>query len=123
MKIYYAKTHEKLMVDGNTATLTISDHAIDELGDIVYLEFPEVGDSVDQGDSIIVIESVKAASDVYAPVSGTVLEVNGDADDDPSIINQKEEGSNWLIKLQLTDESVAQLESLLSESDYKASLS
>jgi glycine cleavage system H protein len=123
MTTYYAKTHEKLTVDGSTGVLTISNYAIEELGDIVYLELPSVGDSIEQGKGIIVIESVKAASDVYAPVSGTVLEVNQDAEDDPSLINQLQGDDNWLIKIELSDDAKQQLESLMSDADYQASIS
>lgn len=122
MKTYYATTHEKLMVDGNIATLTISDHAIDELGDIVYIEYPKVGDEIKQGDNIIVIESVKAASDVYAPVTGKILALNSEAESDPSLINQKEPATNWLIKIELATEGLAQCDQLMDEQSYQQSL-
>lgn len=114
----YTRTHEWVRVDGDTAVLGITDTAQSELGDITYLELPEPGDSVSAGESFGVVESVKAASDVYSPIDGSVVERNDAAVETPELINQSPYEKAWLIKVQLSDP--AQLDSLLSNADYDA---
>ena len=102
----YTESHEWVHADedGN-ARIGISDHAQEALGDLVYVELPAIGDEVGQGDPIAVVESVKAASDIYAPVSGKVIAINEDLDDDPAIINTDPYDDGWLFQLELTDSS------------------
>ena len=117
MSLYFTREHEWISVDGDTATVGISDHAQQALGDIVYAEVPEAGRQVSKGDDAAVVESVKAASDVYAPVSGEVIEGNSALADDPAIINRDPEGEGWFFKLKLGDPS--ELEGLMTEADYR----
>ena len=114
----YTKEHEWVSVKGDVATIGITDHAQKELGDIVYVELPEAGSRFSKGDGMVVVESVKAASDVYAPVSGEVTAVNDALEGDPALINNAAQGEGWLIRLKLDDES--QLDGLLDDSAYKA---
>lgn len=107
-----------LQVDGNTATCGISDHAQAQLGDVVYASLPEVGDEFDAGDVAASVESVKAASDVYAPLSGTVVAVNEELNDDPGLINVDAQGNGWFFKLELKDAS--ETGSLMDEAAYEA---
>jgi glycine cleavage system H protein len=104
-------------VDGDIGTVGISDFAQDALGDIVFVDLPEVGDEFEKGDSFGSVESVKAASDVYAPVSGTVVEINETLSDEPGSVNTEAEGSAWFIKLQIKDAS--ELSSLMGEAAYR----
>ena len=99
----YATSHEWVRLDGEIATVGISDHAQQELTDVVFVELPAMGRSVDAGDPTAVVESVKAASDIYAPVSGEVLEVNPDVEADPSLVNTDPYGKGWIFKLKLKD--------------------
>jgi glycine cleavage system H protein len=117
MSLYFTREHEWISVDGDTATVGISDHAQQALGDIVYAEVPEAGRQVSKGDDAAVVESVKAASDVYAPVSGEVIEGNAALADDPAIINRDPEGEGWFFKLRLSD--TGELDGLMSEADYR----
>jgi glycine cleavage system H protein len=117
MSLYFTKEHEWIRVDGDVATVGISDHAQEALGDIVFAEVPEGGRSVNKGDDCAVVESVKAASDVYAPVSGDVTEGNSALADDPALINRDPEGEGWFFKLKLSDQS--ELDGLMSEADYR----
>lgn len=117
MSLYFTKEHEWVRVEGDVATVGISDHAQEALGDIVFAEVPDAGRSVGKGDDAAVVESVKAASDVYAPVSGEVIEGNSALGDDPSLINRDPEGDGWFFKLQLSDPS--ELDGLMSEADYR----
>jgi glycine cleavage system H protein len=117
MSLYFTKEHEWVRVDGDVATVGISDHAQEALGDIVFAEVPNAGRNVAKGDDAAVVESVKAASDVYAPVSGEVVEGNGALGDDPSLINRDPEGDGWFFKLKLSDTS--ELEGLMSEAEYR----
>ena len=117
MSLYFTKEHEWVRVDGDVATVGISDHAQEALGDIVFAEVPDAGRTVGKGDDAAVVESVKAASDVYAPVSGEVVEGNPALGDDPSLINRDPEGEGWFFKLKLSDPS--ELEGLMSEADYR----
>ena len=117
MSLYFTKEHEWIRVDGDEATVGISDHAQEALGDIVFAEVPEAGRSLSKGGDAAVVESVKAASDVYAPVSGEVVEGNSAIADDPALINRDPEGDGWFFKLKLSDPS--ELDGLMSESDYR----
>jgi glycine cleavage system H protein len=116
----FTKSHEWVRVDGDTATVGLADFAQSELGDITYLELPEVGDSITAKDPLGVVESVKAASDIYAPVSGEVVERNETAIDKPELVNQDPFGDAWLIKVRLSD--TAQLDDLLDTDAYNALL-
>jgi glycine cleavage system H protein len=117
MSLYFTKEHEWVRVEGDVATVGISDHAQGALGDIVFAEVPDAGRTVAKGDDAAVVESVKAASDVYAPVGGEVVEGNGALADDPSLINRDPEGEGWFFKLKLSDPS--ELEGLMTEADYR----
>jgi glycine cleavage system H protein len=117
MSLYFTKDHEWLRVEGDTATIGISSHAQEALGDIVFAEVPEAGKRVGKGQEAAVVESVKAASDVYAPVSGEVVEGNPALADDPALINSDPEGAGWFFKLKLDDPS--ELEGLMDENSYR----
>jgi glycine cleavage system H protein len=117
MSLYFTKEHEWVRVEDDVATVGISDHAQEALGDIVFAEVPEAGRTVAKGDDAAVVESVKAASDVYAPVGGEVVEGNSALADDPSLINRDPEGEGWFFKLKLSDAS--ELDGLMSEADYR----
>jgi glycine cleavage system H protein len=118
MSRYFTQEHEWISVEGDTATVGITDFAQAQLGDIVFVEVPEAGKQVTKGGDAAVVESVKAASDVYAPVTGTVTEGNQALADDPSLVNSDPEGEGWFFKLQLSDQS--QLEGLMDADAYKA---
>jgi len=117
MTRYYTKDHEWVKVDGDEAIIGISIYAAKELGDITYVELPREGSDVIVGDTIGVVESVKAASDVYSPISGTVLSVNKALDDDPGIINHSPEEKGWICKLENID--LVELEDLMDEAAYE----
>ena len=117
MSLYFTREHEWIRVDGDTATVGISDHAQQALGDIVFAEVPSVGKSLARGDDAAVVESVKAASDVYAPVSGEVTAGNDALGDDPALVNRDPEGEGWFFKLKLADPS--ELEALMAEDAYR----
>ena len=118
MTRYYTKDHEWIEVDGDTATVGITDYAQGQLGDIVFAEVPTVGSTLKKGGDAAVVESVKAASDVYAPVSGTVTEGNAALGDEPALVNSDPEGGGWFFKLSLSD--VGELGGLMDEPAYKA---
>lgn len=118
MSRYFSQDHEWIDVDGETGTVGISDYAQGQLGDIVFVEVPEDGKKLAKGDDAAVVESVKAASDVYSPVSGTVVEGNAALADDPALVNSDPEGEGWFYKITLSDPS--ELESLMNESAYEA---
>jgi len=101
----YSETHEYVIVDGNIATIGISATAADELGDITYVDLPSEGDEVSKGAVLCSVESVKAASDVYVPVSGKIIEVNAELDGTPEIINDDAEGKGWICKIEMSDTS------------------
>lgn len=101
--LQYAKTDEWIRIEGDRATIGLSDYAQDQLNDIVYIELPEVGTELEQGDSFGTVESVKAASDLYMPVSGKVTEVNTALEDEPELINADPYGKGWIIKITVTD--------------------
>jgi glycine cleavage system H protein len=117
MSLYFTKDHEWVRVDGDTATVGISDHAQEQLGDIVFAEVPETGRRLTKGQEAAVVESVKAASDVYSPVSGEVVDGNSKVADDPSIVNSDPEGEGWFFKLKLDKPS--ELDGLMNEADYR----
>lgn len=114
----YTKEHEWVLVEGDTAMIGISDHAQQELGDIVYVDLPKVGAKLEQGASFGSVESVKAVSDVYAPVSGDVIEINTTLADTPESLNQDPHGAAWLVKLKLSNP--AEVAGLMSAADYLA---
>jgi glycine cleavage system H protein len=116
----YTRTHEWVKVDGDIATIGITDFAQSELGDITYIELPAVGSTLDKSDSLGVIESVKAASDVYAPISGEVVEDNTTVEEAPETVNSSPFEDAWLVKLRITDPS--QLDELLDADAYEALL-
>ena len=113
----YTKDHEWVRIDGDLAVVGISDYAQSQLGDVVYVELPEIGRLVEQGKEAAVVESVKAASEVYAPVSGEVVEVNEALAADPARVNADPIGEGWFIKLRLDDPK--QLDTLMDEEAYK----
>ncbi len=119
MATYYAESHEYVRVEGEYGYIGITDHAQHELGTIVYVDMPEVDDEVEAGSDFGAVESVKAASDLIAPVSGTVVEVNEALDDDPGLIN-KDAAANWIIKVKISDP--AELDDLMTEEAYQASI-
>jgi len=114
---YYSKDHEWIKVDGDAATVGITEFAQKQLGDVVYVELPEPGTEMEFHQSLGVIESVKAVSDIYSPVSGEVVEVNEGLNDSPELINEDPHGKGWIVKMKLKEE--ADLEKLMSASDYE----
>jgi glycine cleavage system H protein len=121
MSLYFTKEHEWVRVEGDTATVGISDHAQEQLGDIVFAEVPETGKRLSKGQEAAVVESVKAASDVYSPVSGEVIEGNSKVSDDPSIVNSDPQGEGWFFKLRL--DNPGEVEGLMDEGAYRDWLS
>ncbi|MEO7602461.1 MAG: glycine cleavage system protein GcvH [Sphingomicrobium sp.] len=117
MSLYFTKDHEWIRVEGDTATVGISKHAEEALGDIVFAEAPEPGRQLSKGGDAAVVESVKAASDVYSPVTGEVTEANPAIADDPAIINRDPEGKGWFFKLRLSDPS--EVDGLMDEAAYR----
>ncbi|HXH53234.1 MAG TPA: glycine cleavage system protein GcvH [Sphingomicrobium sp.] len=117
MSLYFTREHEWIRIEGDTATVGISDHAQQALGDIVFAEVPEAGRTLTKGGEAAVVESVKAASDVYAPVGGEVVEGNQAIADDPALINRDPEGEGWFFKLRLDD--LAEVEGLMDEQSYR----
>lgn len=117
MTTYYTKEHEWIAVEGDHATVGITDYAQGQLGDVVFVEVPEAGRSVSKGGEAAVVESVKAASDVYAPVSGTVTEGNQALADQPDLVNSDPEGEGWFFKLTLSDNE--ELNGLLNADQYR----
>ena len=119
-ELKFLSSHEWVMVEDGIATIGVSDHAQELLGDLVYVELPEVGDTVAAGDSVGVIESVKAASDTYAPISGEIIEVNADLEDAPERINVDPYGDGWMYKMSIED--AEELENLLDAAAYSDSI-
>ena len=117
----FTKDHEWVELDGDVATIGISKYAADQLGDVVFVETPEVGKTVNKGESLAVVESVKAASDVYAPISGEVVESNGELAGAPESVNADPEAGAWFAKLKVTDPS--QLDGLMDRAAYDEYLS
>ena len=111
-ELKYTKEHEWVKVEGNKVIIGVTDYAQHQLGDIVFVELPDVDDEVSSGDSIVVLESVKAAADVYAPVDGVIVEVNEGLEDDPALVNTDPYGDGWLVAIELADE--AELDGLLT---------
>ena len=118
MSVYYSKDHEWISVDGDTATIGITDFAQGQLGDVVFVEVPEAGRHIAQGGEAAVVESVKAASDVYSPVGGDVIEGNQALVDDPALVNSDPEGEGWFFKLRLADTN--ELNDLMNADQYRA---
>ncbi|OUC65843.1 glycine cleavage system protein GcvH [Acinetobacter seifertii] len=119
-ELKYARTHEWIKIEGDLVITGITDHAQDELGDLVYVETPEVGSKVTAGEQAGVVESVKTASDIHAPVSGTVVEVNTDLEDDPDFVNEDPYGKGWIYKIK--PDNMADVEKLLTNAEYEAGL-
>lgn len=117
-KLYYTQDHEWISLDGDIATVGITVHAQEQLGDLVFVDLPKTGTKIAVGDGVVVVESVKAASDVYAPVDGEVIEINEALASDPSLVNQNAESSGWLWRMKLSDKN--QLDALLDKAAYDA---
>lgn len=115
-ELRYSKEHEWVRVDGDAVTIGVTDYAQDQLGDIVYLDLPSAGSNVSQADKMGEIESVKAVSDLFSPISGEVVEINQEAVDEPELVNSEPYGRGWLVKLRLSD--VGEIEGLLSADSY-----
>lgn len=116
----YTKEHEWIELKGDVATVGITNYAQEQIGDVVFVELPEIGDSFSAGDNACVIESVKAASDIYAPISGEIVEVNEELEANSALVNEDAEGSAWIFKMKISDES--ELNDTLDEEAYKAIL-
>ena len=119
-ELKFMSSHEWVLVEDGVATVGVSDHAQELLGDLVYVELPETGTTVSAGDSVGVIESVKAASDTYAPISGEIIEVNSDLEDSPEHINNDPYGDGWMYKMSIEDED--ELENLLDADAYSEAI-
>ncbi len=117
-KIYFSDEHEWISVEGGVGTVGITEYAQEQLGDVVFVELPEVGAEVDKGDDVAVVESVKAASEVYAPVSGEIVEINEELADAPGLVNQNAEGDGWFFKIKLSEET--ELDDLMNREEYDA---
>ncbi|MFL4997991.1 MAG: glycine cleavage system protein GcvH [Microvirga sp.] len=117
MTTRYTKDHEYIRVEGDAGIVGISDYALGQLGDVVFVELPSVGKTLSKGDEAAVVESVKAASEVYAPVSGEVVEVNSDLESSPGTVNEDPAGRGWFMKIRLTDQS--ELDGLMTEEQYQ----
>ena len=120
MSMYFTEDHEWVRVEGDTATIGITQYAAEQLGDVVFVELPEIGKVVAKGSEAAVVESVKAAGEINAPVSGTVSAVNGALEDAPQTVNEAPEGDGWIVKMTVTDSS--ELAGLMDEAAYKAFL-
>ena len=119
-ELKYASTHEWVKIEGDLVITGISDHAQDALGDLVYVEMPELGQQITAGQQTSVVESVKTASDIHAPISGEVVEVNSSLEDDPDFVNDDPYGKGWIYKIK--PNNIADIEKLLSSSEYEAGL-
>ena len=117
-ELKYLSSHEWARVEGDVVTIGITDHAQDSMGDLVYVEVPEVGQQVNAGDEAGVVESVKAASDIYAPVAGEILAVNEKLEDEPELVNTDPYGDGWMFQIKMSDS--AELDAMLSAADYLA---
>ncbi len=115
--VKYSEDHEWIRIDGDVATVGITDHAQEQLGDVVFVDLPAVGTQVEKGGDAAVVESVKAASEVYAPITGEIVEVNSDLEGEPSKVNAEAESGGWFMKIKIADTS--ELESLMDEAAYK----
>ena len=116
MTVKYTKDHEWIKVDGDVATIGITEHAQQQLGDVVFVELPAIGKAVNKGGEAAVVESVKAASEVYAPVTGEVIAVNKELEGDPALVNRGAEGDGWFMKVKLKDKS--ELTGLMDKAAY-----
>ncbi len=116
-ELLYTKDHEWVFIEDNVATVGITDHAQNELGDITYVELPEDDAEFSEGDEVCTVESVKASSPVFSPLSGQIIEVNTELEDEPGAINSDSYGAGWIFKMEFTDES--ELENLLNSEDYE----
>ena len=116
--LLYSKDHEWVEVNGDIATIGITDHAQAELSDVVFVDLPTVGDSISAGDAVTVVESVKAASDVYTPISGEILEVNEELSNDPALINSDPYAAGWIYKVRI--ELPSELDDLMNAADYES---
>ena len=114
----FTKDHEWIRVDGDVATVGITNHAQSQLGDVVFVEVPEVGRKAAQGEAVAVVESVKAASDVYSPVTGEVIEANGDLTGTPGLVNEDAEGKAWFFRMKIANP--AELDALMDRTAYEA---
>ena len=119
-ELFFTKDHEYCRVDGDIVTIGISDYAQEQLGDITYIELPEVGDSLSKGETFATVEAVKAASDTYMPISGEVVEINEELEDAPELVNQDCYSAGWIVKIKISDKS--ELEALMNADTYKASI-
>jgi len=117
MTIKYTEEHEWIRVDGDIATIGITHYAQEQLGDVVFVELPELDTACDTGDEVAVVESVKAASDIYAPVSGVIVGANDALNTQPELVNSDPEGEGWFFQMRLAD--TAELDALLDEADYQ----
>jgi glycine cleavage system H protein len=114
--VKFTEDHEWVLVDGDVATIGISNYAQEQLGDVVFVELPDVGKELAKGDEAAVVESVKAASEVYAPISGEIVETNNALDETPAQVNEDAEGAGWFVKMKLSDAN--ELEELMDEAAY-----
>ncbi len=114
----FTKEHEWISLEGDVATIGITDHASHELGDITFVELPNIGDQASSGEVLTVVESVKAASDVFSPVSGTICEINQELENNPALVNESPEEEGWICKVKDVDSS--ELDDLMEESEYRA---
>ena len=116
--LLFTKDHEWVRVQGKVVVVGITDYAQDELGDVVFVDLPSVGDQVEEGEGFAVVESVKAVSDIYAPVSGTIVKVNTELEDSPELINESPHEQGWIVEIELAEGT--QLDDLMSEEEYEA---
>jgi len=116
----YTTSHEWVSIDENVATIGITDHAQEELSELVYIELPEEGREVTKGDPVAVVESVKAASDIYAPIGGEIIETNGDLANDPARVNRDPHGEGWMLKIRINNES--EVDTLLDAGAYEGEI-
>ncbi len=114
---FYSKSHEWIRVDGDTATVGITDHAQKELGDVVFVELPDVGEIFDEGQEFGTIESVKAVSEIFLPIAGEIVEVNKGLVDEPNAVNEDPHGDGWLVKVKVTSDGA--VEGLMNAADYE----
>ncbi len=114
--IKYSKQHEYVKIDGDVAIVGISDYAQQQLGDIVFVEMPQIGKEINKGDEVAVIESVKAASELYAPISGTIVAINEELDLDPSLLNSDPENNGWIFKMEIKNKQ--ELDDLMDKEKY-----
>lgn len=117
MTTYYTKDHEWIRVEGSTGTVGVSEHAQEQLGDVVYVELPEPGRTVKAGEQVAIVESVKAASEVYSPVSGKIVAVNRALADNPALVNEEAEGNAWFFQIELADPG--ELANLMNAEAYR----